>query len=209
MESINNYYLFLISAIMLNMTPGTDTIFIVSKSISQGKKAGIFSALGVMTGVVLHTILITSGLSIIIAKSTIVFFIIKYCGAVCLIYLGVQILIKKEITFGINPKLESRVDNRKIYFQGMITDILNPKMILFFLTFLPQFILPGKGNPQIGLFILGATFVCTGTIWCLLLVYFSSYITKRARDNKTLSIILNKLTGVVFIGLGLKVGFGR
>lgn len=209
MDAINNYWLFLISAFMLIVTPGTDTIYIISKSIAQGKKAGILSVMGVITGVGVHTVLITSGLSIIIAKSIILFSIIKYCGAAYLLYLGIQVVMKKEIALNINPKAEPTINSRKIYIQGLITDVLNPKMILFFLTFLPQFISPEKGNPHLGLLILGATFIFTGTLWCLLLVYFSSYITQKARNNANISTILNKISGIVFIGLGLKVGFGK
>jgi len=97
MEAINNYWLFLISAVTLVVTPGTDTIYIISRSVAQGRKAGIFSVMGVITGVGVHTILIISGLSFIIAKSIILFSIIKYCGAAYLLYLGIQVLMKKEI----------------------------------------------------------------------------------------------------------------
>lgn len=193
---------------MLNITPGSDTIYILSRSIAQGKKAGVFSVLGISTGSLVHTALVTTGLSLIISKSLLAFSIIKYCGAAYLLYLGIRTLLKKESILEIDKKTEASSTSKKIYLQGILTNILNPKVILFFLTFLPQFIIPGKGNAQIGLLILGITFICTGTLWCLLLVYFSAFFTEKARNNPKISKILNKGSGIVFIGLGLKVGLG-
>ena len=209
MNAISNYWLFLLSGIILNITPGSDTIYILSRSIAQGKKAGVLSVLGISTGSLVHTVLVTTGISLILSKSLLAFSIIKYCGAAYLLYIGIRTILKKESIIEIDKKTKASTTNRKIYVQGILTNILNPKVILFFLTFLPQFIIPEKGNAQIGLLLLGITFICTGTLWCLLLVYFSSFFTEKARKNLKISQILNKASGVVFIGLGLKVGLGE
>lgn len=149
MTGIINFETFLLTGILLNLTPGNDTIFILTKSIGQGKKAGIVSALGIGTGSLIHTTLAAFGLSIIIAKSLLLFNIIKYAGAVYLLYLGYKMLTdKSQLNTNLSATNE-RTDYLNIYKAGIITNVLNPKVALFFIAFLPQFISTSSANTVI------------------------------------------------------------
>ena len=205
MDGIINIEAFLLTGILLNLTPGNDTIFILSKSMSQGKKAGIISALAIGTGSIFHTILAAFGLSIIIAKSILLFNIIKYAGAAYLLYVGYKMLTS-------NSKLDTNVNNinnsanyLKIYRDGILTNILNPKVALFFIAFLPQFINPETKNTVIPFLILGSLFITTGTIWCFLLANFASILSNKINKNERISNYINKACGLTMIGLGIKV----
>ncbi|WP_270474746.1 LysE family translocator [Clostridium cochlearium] len=204
MFGIVNYGVFIISAIMLNLTPGADTMYILGNSISNGKKVGIMSALGINTGCIIHTVMAALGLSAILTKSAYAFNIIKYLGASYLIYLGIRSLISKS------SMLVKKDDNKKnsikkIYFQGVITNVLNPKVALFFLAFLPQFINPNNTYGAIPFLLLGFTFVITATTWSIILAVFSSYIIENISKKFGLANSLNKITGIIFIVLGLNL----
>ena len=178
MFGITNFETFLIAATLLNITPGADTIYILSRSISQGKKAGILSAFGISTGSLVHCIIAAFGLSVIIAQSANAFITIKYLGAAYLIFLGVKALItKSKNELELEQVQIKKVSNRKIYISGILTNILNPKVALFFLAFLPQFIDPNYATNSLSFIILGLAFITTGTIWCLLLALFSAKVS--------------------------------
>lgn len=205
MFGIVNFEAFLLAGILLNLTPGSDTMYILGRSMSQGKKAGLLSALGISTGALVHTIFAALGLSIILAQSATAFNLVKYLGALYLIYLGIRMILSKpKPDFNPNEGLE-KIDPRKIYFSGIVTNILNPKVALFFLAFLPQFIDPNYTNSTLSFLILGLTFVTTGTIWCLLLALFSSRLSEKIKQNYKIKIWLDKITGSVFILLGVKL----
>lgn len=205
MFGIVNFEAFLLAGILLNLTPGSDTMYILGRSISQGKKAGLLSALGISTGALVHTILAALGLSIILAQSATAFNLIKYLGALYLVYLGIRMILSKpKSDLNLNEGLKIH-DNRKIYLSGIVTNILNPKVALFFLAFLPQFIDPNYSNSTLSFLILGLTFVTTGTIWCLILALFSSWLSEKIKGNFRVKIWLDKVTGSVFILLGIKL----
>lgn len=209
MFGIINFEAFLIAGIVLNLTPGADTMYILGRSISQGKKAGILSALGISTGAIFHIILATLGLSIILAKSALVFEIVKYLGATYLIFLGIKSLLTKS-----NGKFElkqehKQVSNIKIFTSGVLTNILNPKVALFFLAFLPQFIDPNYTQSSLSFLVLGLTFLCTGTVWCLILAVFASKLSYKIRKNYKIKLWLDKITGGIFILLGIKLALSK
>ncbi|MFC0184172.1 resistance to homoserine/threonine (RhtB) family protein [Pseudarcicella hirudinis] len=207
MYGIINYETFLLTGILLNITPGNDTIFILSKSMAQGKKAGIMSVLGIASGSVIHTVLAAFGLSIIITKSILVFNIIKYAGALYLLYIGYKMLTDKS-SLNTNSLSEGEsVNLKKIYRDGVITNVLNPKVALFFIAFLPQFINPASHNTVIPFLTLGITFTCTGLIWSLILANSASLIFAKLKSSKKLTNYVNKTCGAVLIALGLKVAF--
>ncbi len=204
MFGINHFEVFLMTAILLNLTPGTDTMYIVSRSISQGRTAGMYSALGITSGVVVHTLLAAFGLSVILTQSALLFNAIKIAGAIYLAYLGVKMIMDKSN--GNEQKSMPIHSNRKIFFQGMVTNVTNPKVALFFLAFLPQFIHADAGSASpIPFIVLGLTFTLTGGIWCLITAYFSSMATSKLRKNVKVGTALNRLTGIVFIGMGISL----
>lgn len=203
MYGIVNYEVFLLTGILLNLIPGADTMYIVGRSISQGRKAGVYSVFGIISGSLIHTLLVAFGLSIILTKSILVFNIIKLVGVIYLIYLGIKMLLDKT-NASISASESQKENLRKIYIQGMLTSLTNPKVSLFFIAFLPQFI-DTKNSSPIPFIILGLTFSITGLLWCLFIAYFSSYVTRKIKANQRLSTYLNKITGILFIGLGLNL----
>jgi RhtB (resistance to homoserine/threonine) family protein len=202
---IIHFETFLLTGILLNLTPGNDTIFILTKSIGQGRKAGIVSALGIATGSIFHTLFAALGLSFIIAKSILLFNIIKFAGGAYLLYIGYKMLTDKSQLKTDGAILRSSVDYWKIYRDGIFTNILNPKVALFFIAFLPQFVDPTLKNTILPFITLGTTFITTGTIWCLILATFASAIFDQLKANKKVSTYINKVCGLTMIGLGIKV----
>ena len=205
MYGIENYFGFLVAGILLNLTPGADTIYILTRSISQGKRAGIYSVLGISTGVLVHTVLASFGLSIILAKSVFAYNLVRYVGVAYLFYLGVRMIIEKNNLFDNKDQKIEGASLLKIYWQGMLTNVLNPKVALFFLSFLPQFINPAYATGPLPFLILGFTFLTTGTLWCFFLASSASLVSKTLRNNDRIGKMMQKISGVVFIGLGIKL----
>lgn len=206
MFGIQNYTGFIVAAIILNLTPGIDTMYILTRSVSQGKKAGIVSVAGIMSGCIVHVLFAAFGLSLILSTSAIIFTAVKWAGAFYLIYLGIKTLLEKNTSFDTSSD-DAVKDLIKTYRQGVITNVLNPKVGLFFLSFLPQFINQDNVNGPLPFLILGGTFLVTGTIWCLILTWAAAFMTDTLRNNKTTGIMLQKLSGVIFIGFGVKLAF--
>lgn len=204
MFGIENYSIFIISSIILSVTPGSDTFYVLGNSISSGRKVGVMSALGTSTGCILHTVMAALGLSAILAKSAIAFNIVKYLGAVYLIFLGIRTLMSKTSLLAKENKNEKK-SIRQIFIQGAMIDVLNPKVALFFLAFLPQFINPNTSYGIIPFLLLGFTYIIVATIWCIMLAIFSSSISRKISEIKGMHGFVNKFTGIIFIGLGLNL----
>ena len=206
MFGIENYPGFIIAAIILNLTPGVDTMYILTRSVSQGRTSGMVSVAGIMSGCIVHILCAAFGLSLILSSSATVFMFVKWAGALYLIYLGIKMLLEKNSAFETSPSIHEAVDLMKTYKQGVLTNVLNPKVGLFFLSFLPQFINPNHVTGPIPFLILGGTFLMTGTIWCLFLSWTAASMTNTLRNNIIAGILLQKLSGMIFIGFGLKIG---
>lgn len=204
MFGIIDFKVFLISTVLLIVTPGTDTLYILSRSISQGRKAGIYSTLGIVSGVFIHTLLAAFGLSIILAKSALLFNIIKFVGMAYLIYLGIRMILAKKTNIVEDQPTLEYTSSKKMYIQGMITNVTNPKVVLFFLAFIPQFINTGNSSP-LPFVILGLIYSVIGGLWCLTIANFASKLTNKFRKSTKPQYILNKITGIVFITMGLKL----
>ena len=205
MSGIIHFETFILAGLLLNLTPGNDTIFILSRSMALGKKAGITSVFGIATGSLIHTLLAALGLSIIIAKSLLIFNIIKFAGAAYLLYMGFRMLLDKSQLNTDGQQIDKQLDLTKIYRDAVITNVLNPKVAMFFIAFLPQFINPAAKNTIIPFITLGVTFTITGTIWCLILANFAALIFSKLRNNTKISTNINKACGAVLIALGIKV----
>ena len=199
--SMESYGLFLAASFLLWITPGQDTIYIIARSISQGRLAGIVSALGVGTGGLVHAALATAGVSIIVLTSPILFLLVKTIGGFYLVYLGLNSLFSKSAA---NDALDVESTKlTKIYSQGVITNVLNPKVALFFIAFLPQFV--SSSAITSSLLFLGFTFVAGGTAWCLIVACFASSFSSMLGQSNTIQGWFGKLTGAVYIGLGINV----
>ncbi|MDQ0859487.1 LysE family translocator [Bacillus sp. V2I10] len=204
MFGIHDFTLFLISSLIFIATPGIDAMFVLSRSISNGRASGIAASAGIATGAFVHTILSTIGLSIILSQSVVLFTTIKIIGGIYLIYIGIKSLLTKGK--GISLNNTSNVSSiKKNYLQGVITNVANPKNILFYLSFLPQFASTTSGNKSLSFLLLGTTFAVIALLWYVLVTYFSTIATKTIKDNKTFNNILNKVSGIVFIALGMKL----
>ncbi|WP_024769414.1 LysE family translocator [Aquimarina macrocephali] len=210
MFGILNFGTFILAGILLNLTPGADTMYILGRSISQGKKSGVISALGISSGALLHCLFAALGLSILLAKSATAFSIVKYAGAAYLLYLGIKSLLAKSTAIAEVIKRKDTTQNYlKVYMSGVLTNLLNPKVALFFLAFLPQFINPEYAKSAIPFLILGFTFVTTGTIWCMILAFFSAKLANKIRGNSKVKFWMDKTTGVLFILLGIKLALSK
>jgi len=204
MFGIQHFALFLVSGALLILTPGQDTFYIVGRSVSQGRRAGLFSALGVVTGTIFHTLAAAFGLSAILAASPRAFVAVKFAGAAYLVYLGLQMLLERQSSAPITDHPPPNRDGM-LFRAGLLTNVLNPKVALFFLAFLPQFVAPDAEHRVLAFLLLGGIFVVSGTLWCVVLVYGSSAISRRFRARGTSVPMLKRLTGAIFVALGVRL----
>jgi RhtB (resistance to homoserine/threonine) family protein len=208
MFGIHDFALFVTAGVLLNLTPGPDTVYILGRSIAQGREAGIASALGISVGSIFHTSAAALGLSAILATSALAFGTIKLIGGAYLIFLGIKMILDRRRQLSL-PSHFRRRTIRAAFQQGILTNILNPKVALFFLAFLPQFIDPASNAKVVAFLLLGFTFVTSGTIWCLVLAWFASVFSERLRRNETISQWINRTAGALFIFLGLRLAIAK
>jgi RhtB (resistance to homoserine/threonine) family protein len=208
MFGIHDFGLFLAAGILLNLTPGPDTVYILGRSVAQGREAGIASALGICIGSIFHTCAAALGLSAILATSALAFGAIKLLGGAYLIFLGIKMTLDQRKHFSLPSNFRWHTTTAA-FRQGVLTNILNPKVALFFLAFLPQFIDPASNIKVLAFLILGFTFVTTGTIWCLVLAWFASAFSERLRTNQTIAQWLNRIAGALFVFLGLRLATAK
>ena len=207
MFGIHDFGFFLAAGVLLNLTPGPDTVYILGRSIAQGREAGIASALGICVGSIFHTCAAALGLSAILATSAVAFVAIKLLGGAYLIFLGIKILLdRRQLSL---PSNFRRRTTTAAFRQGFLTNVLNPKVALFFLAFLPQFIDPASNMKLLAFLALGLTFVTTGTIWCLILAWFASAFSERLRANGTIVQWLDRAAGALFVFLGLRLATAK
>ena len=196
---------FAMASLMLNLTPGNDMLYVASRSAGQGISAGIVSALGIMAGCLVHVAAAVAGLSAVLAKSATAFAIIKYAGAAYLIYLGIISLISlKQSPFGYSAK-KSNLSYRKIFIQGAITNVLNPKVALFFLAFLPQFVDLASPSPEWRILFLGIWFDISGTLVNIAVAFLFGKLAIWMSKSPRFIQIQGRITASMLIGLGIKV----
>jgi threonine/homoserine/homoserine lactone efflux protein len=208
MFGIHDLTLFIISGLLLNIMPGPDSLLIMTRSATQGWRAGVAAVLGIGTGTMVHVLAAAVGLSAILATSATAFMVVKYIGAAYIIYMAIGLLRSKP------GAAASRVDvpalpYRKIYAQGLLTNVLNPKVAIFFLAFVPQFIDAGAPHKAIAFIILGCIFNINGMLWCVSLALFTAFASARLKLNPLVSTWLNRVTGGLFIWLGVKLALSK
>ena len=196
--------MFAITGLLLNLTPGNDMLYVIGRSSGQGTKAGVISALGIGAGCIVHILAAVIGLSALIAGSAMAFDIIKYMGAAYLVYLGIRSVASKKHSIHINKNLKPLSYN-KIFLQGVITNVLNPKVALFFLAFLPQFINVHESNTSWQILFLGICFDAVGTIVNVLVALLFGRIGSWLSHSPRLVQWQERVTGMILIGLGIKV----
>ena len=208
MFGIHNFSLFLAAGILLNLTAGPDTAYILGRRIAQGRDGGVASALGIGVGSILHTCAAALGLSAILATSVFAFVAIKLLGGAYLVFLGTKMLLDREKHLSLPSNFRRRT-NLAAFRRGIFTNVLNPKVALFFLAFLPQFIDPESNTKVIAFLLLGFTFVTTGTILCLILACFAATFSGRLRANKKVGQWLNRAVGALFVFLGARLATAK
>ncbi len=208
MIAVHHLGLFVFSGLLLNITPGQDTLYIVGRTMSQGRRAGLLSVLGIASGSIIHTLAAAFGLSAILATSAMAFTIVKLAGAAYLVYLGIRMLLHREATPTAAPAFTAE-RGWAVYRAGLLTNVLNPKVALFFMAFLPQFVDPTAGSRALPFLFLGTVFVVNGTLWCLVLVTGAAAIGRRLRQSASVAILLRRATGVIFVGLGARLATSR
>jgi len=209
MFGIENVALFITTGILLNLYPGPDTLYIVGRSMSQGRGAGVAAALGIGSGGVVHTVLGACGLSAILATSVHAFTVLKIAGCGYLLYQGIKMIADSSRSSVGNRVEQQRAGHAKIFKQGALTNILNPKVAVFFLALLPQFISVSSPSKPLSFIILGVIFMTTGTIWCLFIAFFASAVGHRLNRSSVSSQWLKKMNGILFIALGLKLATAK
>ncbi|MDB5087481.1 MAG: Threonine/homoserine/homoserine lactone efflux protein [Mucilaginibacter sp.] len=204
MFNFQNLSLFFVTSMLLNLTPGNDMLYVASRSISQGIKAGIISAIGIFAGCFVHIFAAVLGLSLIISRSAYLFQLIKFAGAAYLIYLGIKALLSKQV---IETKKEKsgRANYLSLFKQGALTNALNPKVAIFFLSFLPQFINASSPVFKLQLFTLGLWFALQGTLVLIIVACILGKTKDFFNKNPKVWMIQEKITGFILIGLGIKI----
>ncbi len=198
-----NLALFLTASLALIVSPGPDSLYVLARGIGQGRRAGAISALGTSTGLLVHTTAAALGLAVLLQTSVIAYTIIKFVGAAYLIYLGIKTFLSKTSLL-VTPAT-SQPSWRRMYLQGMLTNVLNPKVALFFVAFLPQFVDQHSGAVALHMLLLGVLFDSLGLAYLLLVATLSGSLGTFLNKRPTWANRMRWLTGSVMIGLGLRL----
>jgi len=214
--------LFIASGLLLNMTPGPDSLLIMARSATQGFRAGSAAALGIGAGTCVHVLAAALGLSALLSASAAAFTVVKLLGAAYLVYLGIGLLFKRRAAKttqesdaspeGLLPSAPPAMPLRKIFAQGFLTNVLNPKVGLFFLAFVPQFIAADAPSKAAAFLFLGAVFNVNGMLWCHLLAWSSAVAGARARGRgwaRTVGGWLNRGIGALFLAFGVRLAMAE
>lgn len=201
MPAIPTLLTFAVAATLLIIVPGPNVIYIITRGIDQGRRAAIASALGVETGMLFHIGAAVLGLSALVASSELVFNIVKYAGAAYLIWMGVT-SIRAKVTNLDAPEIDRRASYGRVFAQGMVVNILNPKVGLFFIAFLPQFIDPGRGSSTAQILVLGGVFVAIAVISDLVYALASGSIGAWLSTRERIARQRDRFAGVIYILLG-------
>ena len=208
MPPLHSLALFLFAGLALNITPGPDMLYVAARGASEGRSAGIVSALGIGAGTLVHIALVAGGLAALLAAVPVAYLGVQLAGATYLIYLGVMALRKQSSSAA---TVLAPASNAAIFRQGVVTNVLNPKVALFFLAFLPQFVDPARGHAALQVIALGLLFDTTGTLVNLGVAVASSRATERLRTKSVVldirSPLLERVTGGIFIALGLRLAY--
>jgi threonine/homoserine/homoserine lactone efflux protein len=206
----HDLWLFVLSGLLLNITPGPDTMYIVGRGSVQGWRAGFVAALGIGAGTLVHICAAALGLSAILAASATAFTAVKIIGALYLLYVGIS-LIRSTGASGSSPgAVVSRPASlRNIFVQGFLTNVLNPKVALFFLAFLPQFVASDADSKPLAFLFLGTIFDFNGTLWNLFIAWSTARLSSRIAPSAAFKRWFNRCVGSVFVIVGIRLAFSH
>jgi threonine/homoserine/homoserine lactone efflux protein len=205
MLGIHDLWLFILSGLVLNITPGPDTAYIVGRSVQMGWRGGAAAALGICTGCLVHVLGGAIGLSALLAASSAAFLVVKWVGAGYLCYIGISMLLSRKPAPVEQAAERGVVSLSRVFWQGALTNILNPKVALFFLAFLPQFVAADAPHKALAFVLLGLIFIFNGTLWCLGVAAFASKTASRIRQSQGAVLWINRALGGMFVYLGARI----
>jgi threonine/homoserine/homoserine lactone efflux protein len=196
------FALFITVSWALIVAPGPDMLYVITRGMTHGRRAGMLSAIGVICGILVHTTAAAFGLTLIFQTSAFAFMVVKYLGAIYLVYLGIRAWSEKNV---FHLQSSTPVSSRRLFWQGVLSNVLNPKIAVFFLAFLPQFVDKESSQVTLQLIVLGLTFAFLGLVFLLVVGYSSGsiggWITRRPRFAQ----FLGRLSGGILIGLGVRL----
>ena len=199
--------LFALASVVLLITPGPAVLYIVARSVAQGRRAGLVSVLGIHLGTIFHILAASAGLSALVMSSAVAFAAVKYVGAGYLIWIGIQTLLAKDpAEAGPATPVPSL---RRVFRDGFVVNLFNPKTAIFFLAFLPQFIDPTTHTKTLAFLALGATFIASGLAWCLVLAFAAARLQAFFLRNPNARAMIDRVVGLLFVGLGLRLAWSR
>jgi threonine/homoserine/homoserine lactone efflux protein len=211
MFGIHDLWLFIVSGLVLNITPGPDTAYIVARSAQFGWRGGAAAAVGISSGCLMHVFGCAAGLSALLAASAAAFTAVKWLGAGYLCYLGITMLLSRHRADAAPApadqaaKDDGAIPLRRVFWQGALTNVLNPKVALFFLAFLPQFVTADSPHKALAFLLLGGIFIFNGTLWCLGVAAFAARTARRINRNDHAMAWINRALGGMFIYLGARL----
>ena len=203
MIETTKFALFITVSWALIIAPGPDMLYVITRGMTYGREAGMLSAIGVICGILVHTTAAALGLTLIFQTSATAFLIVKYLGALYLIYLGIKSWREKS-NFQVQ-RSSATVSTRQLFWQGVLSNVLNPKIAIFFLAFLPQFVDKGGGQVTLQLTVLGLIFAFLGLCFLLVVGYSSGTIGSWLSHRPQYAQLSQRLTGGILIGLGLRL----
>ena len=208
MFGITHFGFFVIAVFLLNVTPGPDTAYIVGRSVAQGRGAGLMSALGISAGCCVHSLACAFGLTALLAASATAFTVIKFVGALYLIYLGVRLVFTRPAAAGAAGAVRAAgapKSLRQLFLQGFWTNVLNPKVVLFFVSFFPQFVTTGSDHKALAFLTLGVVFVVMSMVWNSFVAWIAGGVTQRFSGKPGVKRWLDRGVGSAFVGLGIRL----
>jgi RhtB (resistance to homoserine/threonine) family protein len=209
MLGITHFGFFLVAVLLLNVTPGPDTAYIVGRSVAQGRSAGLVSALGISAGCCVHALACAFGLTALLAASATAFTVIKLVGACYLVYLGVRLIFAKQSDAADEAKPAAPIVQprplRQLFLSGFWTNVLNPKVVLFFVSFFPQFVTVTSPHKILAFLALGAVFVLMSTVWNSFIAWIAGSVTARFSGKPGVKKWLDRTVGSAFVGLGVRL----
>ncbi|MBO4223302.1 LysE family translocator [Bradyrhizobium neotropicale] len=205
MLGIHELWLFILSGLLLNVTPGPDTAYIIGRSMQLGWRGGAAAALGISCGCLFHVFCAAIGLSALLMTSSLAFTALKWVGAAYLLFTGVQMLLSRQRAIADVTLQGGAPTLRRVFWQGALTNALNPKVVLFFLAFLPQFVAADSPHKTAAFLLLGAIFVFNGTLWCFGVAAFAARAAMRIRRSSGVIAWINRTLGGLFVYLGFRV----
>jgi threonine/homoserine/homoserine lactone efflux protein len=205
MLGIHQLWLFVISGVLLNITPGPDTAYVVGRSVQMGWRGGAAAALGIGAGCFVHVFGAAIGLSALLMASSAAFTLIKWAGAAYLCFIGVTMMLSRQRPPAEDVFGRTAISLRQVFWQGAATNLLNPKVALFFLAFLPQFVDADAPHKAVAFLVLGIIFISTGTLWCLGVAAFAARAAGRIRQSGRALLWINRALGGLFVYLGVRI----